>query len=73
MLRDSGRFFGFDVLWEEGGRRMSPRVALRIIGGPGHIGARERGLQHARSRPGMWVAMWEEIAAWFASHNPGPA
>ena len=73
MLRDSGRFFGFDVLWEEGGRRMSLRVALRIIGWPGHIGARERVLQYARSCPGLGVARQAEIAAGFASHNPGPA
>ena len=73
MLRDSGRFFGFDVLWEEGGRMMSLRVALRIIGWPGHIGARERVLQYARSCPGLGVARQAEIAAGFASHNPGPA
>jgi allantoinase len=66
----------FDVLYEEGGeatRMMSLGVHLRIIGRPGRIGAFGRFLQHARSKPGTWIATRAEIARAFATITPPPA
>ena len=59
----------FDWLYEEGGeglRMMSLGTHLRIIGRPGRIGALDRFIAHARSRPGVWFATRREIAAHFA-------
>lgn len=66
----------FDVLHEEGAgatRMMSLGVHLRIIGRPGRIGAFGRFLQHARSKPGTWIATRAEIARAFATVTPPPA
>ncbi len=63
----------FDVLHEEGGKMMSLGVHLRIIGRPGRIRAFERFLQHARSRPGTWIATREAIARRFAAQFSPPA
>ena len=67
----------FDVLHEEGARApkmMSLGVHLRIIGRPGRIRAFDRFVQHARSRPGVWIATRLEIARWWATaHPPGPS
>jgi len=65
----------FDRLHVEGAERpvmMSLGLHLRIIGRPGRIGALERFLQHARSRPGVWFARRREIAAHFAAQVPAP-
>ncbi len=63
----------FDVLHEEGGKMMSLGVHLRIIGRPGRIRAFERFLQHARSRPGTWIATRGAIARRFAAQFSPPA
>ena len=66
----------FEVLHEEGGsatRMMSLGVHLRIIGRPGRIGAFGKFLQHARSRPGVWITTRAEIARAFAANTPAPA
>lgn len=66
----------FDVLYDEGAsatRMMSLGVHLRIIGRPGRIGAFDRFLQHAGSKPGVWMATRAEIARAFAAITPPPA
>ena len=66
----------FDWLREEGAaapRMMSLGLHLRIIGRPGRIGALDRFMQHAASRPGVWVATRAEIARAFAAAVPPPA
>jgi peptidoglycan/xylan/chitin deacetylase (PgdA/CDA1 family) len=66
----------FEVLREEGAsspRMMSLGVHLRIIGRPGRIRAFDRFLQHARSKPGVWIATREQIARSFAAKVPAPA
>jgi allantoinase len=66
----------FDWLHEEGAaapRMMSLGLHLRIIGRPGRIGAFERFVQHARSRPGVWFATRAEIARSFAAQVAPPA
>lgn len=65
----------FEVLLAEGEsatRLMSLGVHLRIIGRPGRIGAFDRFLQHARSRPGVWFATRAEIARAYATAVPPP-
>lgn len=62
----------FDVLHEEGGKMMSLGVHLRIIGRPGRIRAFDRFLQHARSKPDVWIATRAEITEQFARHTPSP-
>jgi hypothetical protein len=48
-------------------RMMSVGLHLRIIGRPGRIAGLEQFLQHATSRPGVWLARRDEIAhAWRA-------
>lgn len=66
----------FDVLYDEGAgatRMMSLGVHLRIIGRPGRIGAFGKFLQHANSKPGVWMATRAEIARAFAATTPPPA
>lgn len=66
----------FDVLYDEGAsatRMMSLGVHLRIIGRPGRIGAFGKFLQHANSKPGVWMATRAEIARAFATTTPPPA
>ena len=62
----------FEVLYAEGAaapRMMSLGVHLRIIGRPGRIRYFERFIQHVRSRPRVWMATREAIAArWAAAH-----
>ena len=65
----------FNVLYNEGAaqpRMMSLGVHLRIIGRPGRIGAFERFLTHAQSKPGVWVATRQQIAEYFAAQVPAP-
>jgi peptidoglycan/xylan/chitin deacetylase (PgdA/CDA1 family) len=65
----------FDWLYEEGAsapRMMSLGVHLRIIGRPGRIGAFERFLEHATTRPDVWIATRAWIADHFAAQVPPP-
>jgi peptidoglycan/xylan/chitin deacetylase (PgdA/CDA1 family) len=65
----------FDVLYDEGAvapRMMSLGVHLRIIGRPGRIGAFERFIQHARSRPRVWIATRQQIVERWAAAHPRP-
>lgn len=65
----------FEVLYEEGAtapRMMSLGVHLRIIGRPGRIGAFGKFLQHARSKPDVWIATRAQIARAFAAQTPPP-
>lgn len=66
----------FETLWAEGAdapRMMSLGVHLRIIGRPGRIGAFDRFLAHAKTKPGVWIATRRAIADHFARHVPSPA
>lgn len=67
----------FEQLHEEadtlGARYMSLGLHLRIIGRPGRIGAFKAFLQHVQTRPDVWIASREEIAAAFAAAVPAPA
>lgn len=63
----------FDQLYAEGAEQpkvMSLGVHLRIIGRPGRIGALDRFLQHACSRPDIWATTRLAIAQRFAELNP---
>lgn len=63
----------FDQLYDEGTDQpkiMSLGLHLRIIGRPGRIGALDRFLQHACSKPDVWAATRLSIAQRFAELNP---
>ena len=66
----------FEQLYEEAGsqgaRYMSLGLHLRIIGRPGRIGAFKAFLEHVKTRPDVWIASREEIAAAFAKAVPAP-
>jgi len=66
----------FEQLYEEAGsqgaRYMSLGLHLRIIGRPGRIGAFKAFLEHVKTRPDVWIASREEIAAAFAAAAPAP-
>jgi peptidoglycan/xylan/chitin deacetylase (PgdA/CDA1 family) len=62
-----------DLLHAEGAetpRLMSLGVHLRIIGRPGRAAAFERFLQHAKSKPGLWIATRLQIAEHFELTQP---
>jgi len=52
---------------------MSLGLHLRIIGRPGRIGAFKAFLDHVKTRPDVWIASREEIAAAFAAAVPPPS
>jgi len=57
----------FDQLYEEAaGRRRMMAIGLhdRISGHANRVRVLDRFLEHARSRPGVWFARKDEIAAW---------
>lgn len=58
---------------EIGPRYMSLGLHLRIIGRPGRIGAFKAFLDHVKTRPDVWIASREEIAAAFAAAVPPPS
>jgi allantoinase len=66
----------FDRLYDEGARAprmMTVGLHLRIIGRPGRIGGLARFLAHAASRPGVWFARRDDIAAaWRAAAGLPP-
>lgn len=66
----------FDRLYAEADdgvpRLMSLGLHLRIIGRPGRIGALDKLIAHARSKPDVWCASRLDIARAFAAAVPAP-
>ncbi len=63
----------FDTLYAEGDTQsamLSVGLHLRIIGRPGRSWALDRLLQHARSKPGVWIATRQEICQHFMATSP---
>jgi peptidoglycan/xylan/chitin deacetylase (PgdA/CDA1 family) len=62
----------FDQLYEEGAyRRRMMAIGLhdRISGHAGRVRVLDRFLAYARSKPGVWFARKDEIAAWALEHR----
>ena len=69
-LRDA-----FDCLYEEGAhapKMLSVGLHCRLVGRPARLPALARFLDHALSRPGVWVARRVDIARHWAATHPAP-